>query len=169
MIRREVLRLMPFAAIVAFALEGSSEPQTEITVKVTNQYGKPVENGMVILDFLGDHKLSKMGMRGKVHWEVRSNMQGSTHFPSIRQGKVRVQVIAQGYQTYGEIFNIQEPEKLIDVQLLAPQKQYSVHGDMPATKPADGTATEKPADKPKDPPPQRYIHHGSGRSITKDR
>jgi hypothetical protein len=152
MIRRELLRVLP-AAIAAFSLQGSTPPQTEITVKLTNQYGKPVENGMVILDFLGDRKASKFGAHEKLHWEVRSNMQGSTHFPSIHQGKVRVQVIANGYQTYGEVFDIQETEKLIEVKLLPPQKQYSVHGDMPASKPADGTTQEKPKDPPP-PPPQ---------------
>jgi hypothetical protein len=147
MIRRELFRILPVAAMAVFSLEGSTPAQTEITVKLTNQFGKPVENGMVILDFVGDRKAAKFGAHQKLHWEVRSNMQGSTHFPSINQGKVRVQVIAQGYQTYGEVFDIQETEKLIEVKLLPPQKQYSVHGDMPTSKPADGT------EKPKDPPP----------------
>lgn len=135
--------------MVAFSLPGSAPPETQITVKLTNQFGKPVENAYVILDFVGDHKASKFGMREKLHWEVRSNMQGTTHFPSIRQGKVRLQVIANGYQTYGEVFDIQETEKTIEVKMLPPQKQYSVHGDMPASKPADSPST----DKPKDPPP----------------
>lgn len=144
--------MLPLAAMAAFSMQASSAPVTRITVKLTNQYGKPVENAYVILDFLGDHKASKLGMREKLHWEVRSNLQGATHFPSIRQGKVRVQVIAQGYQTYGEVFDIAEEEKVIEVKLLPPQKQYSVHGDMPTSKPADGTTTQKPKDPP---PPQQ--------------
>lgn len=133
--------------MAVLSLKGSSAPETVITVKLTNQFNKPVENAYVILDFLGDHKASKMGMREKLHWEVRSNLQGITHFPSIRQGKIRLQVIAQGYQTYGEVLDIDQEEKTIELKLLPPQKQYSVHGDMPASKPSDG-------DKPKDPPPQ---------------
>jgi hypothetical protein len=150
MYRRELLRILPLTAMVVFSLEGSSAPETTITVKLTNQFDKPVENAYVILDFLGDHKATKLGKREKLHWEVRSNLQGTTHFPSIRQGKIRLQVIAEGYQTYGQVMDIDTEEKTIELKLLPPQKQYSVHGDMPASKPANPA----PAEKPKDPPPQ---------------
>jgi len=135
--------LLPGGSLLA------SEPtQTVISVQVKNDYGKPVQNGSVILDFLSGHDPKKFGARRKIHWEVRLNLQGGASFPSIPQGKVRVQVIASGYQTFGQNFDVDEPTKTIDVKLNYPQKQYSVHGDMPPA---------KPEDKPKEttpPPPQ---------------
>jgi len=124
--------LLPGGSLLA------SEPtQTVISVQVKNDYGKPVQNGSVILDFLSGHDPKKFGARRKIHWEVRLNLQGGASFPSIPQGKVRVQVIASGYQTFGQNFDVDEPTKTIDVKLNYPQKQYSVHGDMPPAKPED--------------------------------
>jgi hypothetical protein len=140
-------------AVLSLLLTGSSlwafePPQTVISVQVKNDYGKPVQNGSVILDFLSGHDPKKLGARHKIHWEVRLNLQGAASFPSVPQGKVRVQVIAKDYQTFGQNFDIDEPAKTIDIKLNYPQKQYSVHGDMPPA---------KPEEKPKEttPPPQQ--------------
>ena len=43
------------------------------------------------------------------------------------QGKIKVQVIAKGYQTYGEVFEVNEAEKTIEVKLNPPQQPYSAH------------------------------------------
>jgi len=36
-------------------------------------------------------------------------------------------VIAKGYQTFGQIFDITEPEKTVPITLNPPQQQYSAH------------------------------------------
>jgi hypothetical protein len=109
-------------------------PQTTITVTVTNQFDKPVDNASVILDFLGSHQVMKMGKRKPIHWEVHTNLHGVAHFPPVPQGTVQVQVITKEYQTFGQKFDIDTNEKSIDVKLNPPQKQYSAH---PPLKPAD--------------------------------
>jgi hypothetical protein len=38
-----------------------------------------------------------------------------------------VQVIAKGYQTFGNTFEVEEEEKTIEVKLNPPQPQYSAH------------------------------------------
>lgn len=144
--RRDFVRFLPLPALPAWML-GADEPQTVITVHVTKQVNdKPLENAYVVLDFLGDKQALKFGKRERVHWEMRTNLEGIAHFPSIRRGKVRVQVIATNYQTFGQVLDLNEDEKKIEVKLLPPQKQYSAHGDM-----APGPA--KP-DAPKQDPPQ---------------
>jgi hypothetical protein len=40
---------------------------------------------------------------------------------------VVIQVIAKGYQTHGDTYEIAEPEKTIEIKLNPPQPQYSVH------------------------------------------
>ncbi len=47
--------------------------------------------------------------------------------PTIPQGKIRVQVIAKGYQTFGQDFEVNEEEKTLEVRLNPPQTQYSSH------------------------------------------
>ncbi len=41
--------------------------------------------------------------------------------------RLRVQVIASGFQTYGEDFNIAQPSQEITVHLKRPQQQYSIY------------------------------------------
>jgi hypothetical protein len=112
----------------------ASSPKTTITIEVRNQFDKPVDNAAVILDFLGSHQITKLGMRKGMHWELRTNQQGIAHFPPIPYGTVQVQVITKKYQTFGQKFDIDTEEKKIDVKLNPPQQQYSAH---PPLKPAE--------------------------------
>ncbi len=124
--------------LIVLAIAGSvllaSAPKSTITISVTNQYDKPVDNADVILDFLGSRDLAKLGFRKAVHWELHTNQQGIAHFPPVPYGTVQVQVITKRYQTFGNKFDVNEEQKKIDVKLNPPQKQYSAH---PPLKPAD--------------------------------
>jgi hypothetical protein len=123
------------AVLLMFSLAlAASSQKTTITVEVKNQFDKPVDNAAVILDFLGSHQITKLGMRKTMHWEVRTNQQGIAHFPPIPYGTVQVQIITKKYQTFGEKLDIDTAEKKIDVKLNPPQQQYSAH---PPLKPAD--------------------------------
>lgn len=128
------LRCLLGALVASCALLHASTLQTTITVEVTNQFDKPVENAAVILDFLGSHQITKLGKRKPIHWEVRTNLEGIAHFPPVPQGTVQLQVITKQYQTYGQKIDVDTEEKKLDIKLNSPQKQYSVHGPL---KPAD--------------------------------
>jgi uncharacterized GH25 family protein len=108
--------------------------ETRITVAVTNQFDKPLANAAVILDFLGSHQIMKLGKRKPIHWELHTNQEGIAHFPPVPQGMVQVQVISLDHQTFGQRFDIDTPEKTIDVKLLPPQKQYTVNPGPPQKK-----------------------------------
>src|SRR5947209_16475487 len=113
-----------------------AEDTTETTIRVVvkNQYEKPVENAAVILDFLGSHQVTKLGKRKPIHWEVHTNLEGLAHFPPVPHGTVQIQVITKRYQTFGQKYDLDSEEKLIEVKLNPPQDQYSAH---PPLKPAD--------------------------------
>ena len=130
------LRTDVMAALLSLSscLLTASAQKSTITVSVTNQYDKPVENAAVILDFLGSRQVTKLGFRKATHWELRTNQQGIAHFPPVPYGTVQVQVISKQYQTFGDKFDIDQEEKKIDVKLNPPQKQYSAH---PPLKPAE--------------------------------
>lgn len=125
--------LLSALLLIAFSLMASA-PQTKIIVSVKNQYDKPVENAVVILDFLGGHQIVKLGKRKPTHWEVHTNLQGIASFPPVPQGTVQLQVIKKDYQTFGDKFDVDADERKIDIKLNPPQKQYSAH---PPLKPAD--------------------------------
>src|SRR5438270_2493580 len=112
----------------------ADSPKTTIKVQVRNQYEKPVENAAVILDFLGSHQVTKMGKRKPIHWEVHTNLEGLAHFPPVPHGTVQIQVITKRYQTFGQKYDLDSEEKLIEVKLNPAQDQYSAH---PPLEPAD--------------------------------
>lgn len=139
------MKLAALLVVLSLALCGgvlASTPETVITVNVTNQYDKPVENAAVILDFLGSHQVMKLGKRKTTHWEAHTNLEGVAHFPPVPAGTIQLQVVTKQYQTYGNKFDVDSGEKTIDVKLNPPQKQYSAH---PPLKPPD----TKPPDPPK--------------------
>ena len=125
------MKAFPIALLIAFcSLALASNPETTITVTVTNQYDKPVDNAAVIVDFLGSHQIMKLGKRKPIHWEVHTNLHGIAHFPPVPQGTVQVQVIKSEYQTFGQKIELDTDQKTIDVKLNPPQKQYSAHEPM---------------------------------------
>jgi hypothetical protein len=77
--------------------------------------------------FVEGHSVVKLGKSVLTTFEMRTNQEGEVKIPQIPQGKIRVQVIAKGYQTFGQVFDVTEDEKTIDIKLNPPQQQYSAH------------------------------------------
>ena len=121
---RSLLKVLVLIAPFAW---GASTLETKLTVSVKNQYDKPVENAVVILDFLGSRQIIKLGKHKSVHWEVHTNLEGIASFPPVPQGTVQLQVIKKNYQTFGQKFDVDTEEKKMDIKLNPPQKQYSAH------------------------------------------
>lgn len=117
--------LILFGLMATLAVAGT--PMTKITIHVTNQHDKPVGGASVIVRFISGHSLVKLGRGTKTEWEVRTSQEGSVTLPTVPQGKILIQVIAKGYQTYGENLDIDEELKTVEVHLKPPQGQYSAH------------------------------------------
>jgi len=115
-----------FLALCAFsALAGP--PMTTITVKVTTLSGKPVDHAGVVVKFVSGHAKLKLGKKIMTQYEMQTTQEGEAKIPPIPRGKILIQVIAKNYQTYGDLVDIDEPEKTVEVKLKPPQSQYSVH------------------------------------------
>lgn len=100
---------------------------TKLRVEVRNLEGKPVDNASVRVQFLEGHSVTKLGKRNKTSWEMKTNQDGVVGIPPIPQGKILVQVMAKGYQTYGDKIDVDEEEKTVEIKLKPPQSQYSAH------------------------------------------
>ncbi|MEO8594183.1 MAG: carboxypeptidase-like regulatory domain-containing protein [Candidatus Solibacter sp.] len=100
---------------------------TKIVIAVKSEGGKPVEHASVVVRFVQGHSVVKLGKSVRTTFELRTNQEGEARIPSIPQGKILVQVIAKGYQTFGHTFEVEEEEKTLDVTLNPPQQQYSAH------------------------------------------
>ena len=101
-----------------------------------DETGKPVRNAAVVL-----HPVEKDGKQGKGGFELKTDPEGRASFPAAPYGKLRVQVLARGYQTFGEDYDINEPQHEIVIKLKKPAGQYSIY---------DKKADEKPPEKPKE-------------------
>jgi len=102
-------------------------PMTTLTIEVTDQAGKPVDRAGVIVRFVKGHSAMKFGKSIKKEWEMRTNQEGRVTIPPIPQGTILIQVIAKNYQTFGDNFDVDEPQKTITIKLNPPQSQYSAH------------------------------------------
>ena len=104
---------------------------------VKDDNNKPVRNAAVILHPVGgDGKQSRGGI------ELKTDSEGRTGSDGIPYGKMRVQVIAAGFQTFGQDYTISQPEQEVVIRLKRPQGQYSIYEDHP-----DSSPESKPKDK----------------------
>jgi hypothetical protein len=111
-------------AFTAYAATGV--PMTKLNVVVTTDSGRPVDHAEVVVRFVRGHAVFKL-KKLRTTYELRTNQDGEAKVPEIPQGEIRVQVNAKGYQTFGQIFDVTEEEKTIDIKLNLPQQQYSSH------------------------------------------
>jgi hypothetical protein len=117
-------------------------PTAKITVTVTKATnGKPIENAAVVF-----HPMK--GNKDEGNLELKTNEDGQATIDVIPIGdKVRLQVIADGYQTFGDDYEITTDSRQIDVKLKRPARQYSIYEKHDDT--LQGGDAAKPA-----PPPQ---------------
>ncbi|MGD0013449.1 MAG: carboxypeptidase-like regulatory domain-containing protein [Bryobacteraceae bacterium] len=101
-------------------------PMAKLRIEVKTLSGNPVDRASVVVDF-GGRSIKKLGRKAITHWETRTNQDGVARIPSVPQGNVRIQVIAKGYQTFGEILEVREEERTVEIRLKPPQPQYSSH------------------------------------------
>jgi len=81
----------------------------------------PVENASVYLKYTEEHKMRK---DKKVQLNVKTNREGVAHVPDAPLGKALIQVIAEGWKTYGKWVEITDPRQTIRVKLEKPPHWY---------------------------------------------
>jgi Carboxypeptidase regulatory-like domain len=120
----------------------AQEPTSALSFLVLKDYnGKPVRNAAVVL-----HPVNSHGKQGRGGFELKTDSEGKTNFDGVPYGKLRVQVLAPGFQTFGEDYDVGTPTMEIRVKLQRPQKQYSIYEDHP-NDPKKDNPTDKRDDK----------------------
>ena len=125
-----VCTLLVLGLALAFPALAEDDPDmTTITVEVMNQRDKPVPRASVVVRFVEGRSVVKFGKKIITSYQLRTSNEGKVTVPPIPQGKILIQVIAKGYQTYGDYHEIYEATRTVPIKLLPPQKQYSAHDD----------------------------------------
>lgn len=82
---------------------------------------KPIENAAVIF-----HPIE--GDKDKGSLELKTNEDGKALIDVIPIGDtVRLQIIAQGYQTYGGDYKVDKDQMAMEIRMNRPGKQYSIY------------------------------------------
>ena len=136
--------------LVIGAIAGSSVMRAEDTpssalsfVVLKGDNGKPVRNAGVVM-----HSVDKHGKQDRGGIELKTDAEGKASFDGVPYGKLRIQVLATGFQTYGEDYDINQPTMVITVKLKRPQGEYSIYedqqNDKKPTTPPDPNAKPQP-------------------------
>jgi hypothetical protein len=100
----------------------TSDAQTRITIEVTGgEKGVPVENASVYVKFIEEHAIKK---DKKLEMNVKTSRDGIAHVPNAPMGRILVQVVAEGWKTYGRWLDLTDPKQTIKVHLERPPKWY---------------------------------------------
>ncbi len=121
---RRVLGFAAAACLLSTALwAGDKEALAIVNFTVLKEYnGKPLRNASVVL-----HPVGKDGKQKATGAQLKTDANGKTSYPGIPYGKVRVQVIASGFQTFGQDYDINKDTHEIEIKLKRPQEQFSIY------------------------------------------
>ena len=123
-------------------------PSARIEVTVLRDVnGKPIENAAVVF-----HPMQGESDKGAM--ELKTNEDGKAVIDVIPIGDtVRLQIIARGFQTYGQDYKIDKSSMAMEIRMKRPGEQYSIYKERDET-PASGKNpdADKPAPSPKNGP-----------------
>src|ERR1700681_4986728 len=81
-------------------------PMSDLRFVVVRDYnGKPVRNAAVVL-----HPVNRKGKQARGGLELKTDGEGRTNIDGIPYGPLRVPVLAQGLQSFGEDYDVDKAE-----------------------------------------------------------
>jgi hypothetical protein len=121
-----------------------SEPTATMSFLVVKEdNGKPIRNAAVIM-----HPVNARGQQSRGGLELKTDTEGKTSFDDIPYGKLRVQVLATGFQTFGEDYDVNRAKMDLIIKLKRPQGQYSIYEGHPEDKKDEKKDAKPPVTDP---------------------
>jgi hypothetical protein len=100
----------------------SASGSVHLTIVVTNtEDKKPVDSASVYVKYVQGRLLGK---DKKIEMNLKTNLSGVVHVPEIPRGRFLIQVIAPGWKTFGEYYEVDQAEQTINIELVRPPKWY---------------------------------------------
>ena len=111
-----LLIVLGFGLVGLANAQDDDGPMSDLRFVVVRDYnGKPVRNAAVVL-----HPVSKKGKQARGGLELKTDNDGKTNIDGIPYGPLRIQVLAPGYQTFGEDYRIDKAQMEITAKLRRP-------------------------------------------------
>ena len=81
---------------------------------------KPVADASVYVKYVVDKRIKDQ----KIELNLKTNQEGITHSPEIPQGKVLIQIVAPGWKTFGQYYDLQEEDQTVEIHLERPKTRW---------------------------------------------
>ena len=97
---------------------GFARLRIEVTAGEKN---KPVESASVYVRYTEERTLRK---DKKIEMNVKTNKDGIAKVPEVPKGKVLIQIVAEGWKTFGRWYDISGDEEVVRIKLEKPTRWY---------------------------------------------
>ena len=92
-----------------------------MTIEVTGgDQNKPVENASIYVKTVEEHMIKDK----KYEVNVKTNLQGIAHVPDAPAGRVLIQIVAEGWKTYGHWYDLTDQNQVVKIHLERPPRWY---------------------------------------------
>ena len=135
------------AALLASLVMAQDDMAVLNFVVIRDYNGKPVRNASVVM-----HPVEKNGKQSRGGLQIKTDADGKASFDGVPYGKLRVQVLATGFQTFGDDYAVDRPSMEITVKMKRPAGQYSIYEDHPDEKKNDPEPQKQPDKDSKEKP-----------------
>ncbi len=130
MMNRRILTVWLLALLLLVPALAEKKPAVPLStvnfIVVREENGKPIRNAAVVL-----HPVEDNGKQERGGIELKTDPDGKANYDGVPYGKMRIQVLAPGFQTAGKDYDIGQPSVEITIKLRRPEKQYSIYEDHP--------------------------------------
>ena len=100
----------------------SLDQTSRITIEVSGgEKSAPIENASVYIKYVEERKIKS---NKTVELNVKTNRDGTAHVPDAPMGRALVQVVADGWKTYGRWYDVTDVKQTIKIHLDRPPKWY---------------------------------------------
>jgi hypothetical protein len=118
--------LAPVKALPQSETLPPNKPSLDQTVKVTievsgGEKSVPIENASIYIKYVEERKIKS---NKTVELNVKTNRDGTAHVPDAPVGRALVQVVADGWKTYGRWYDVTDVKQVIKIHLDRPPKWY---------------------------------------------
>ncbi|HXZ18585.1 MAG TPA: hypothetical protein VEG63_01470 [Candidatus Acidoferrales bacterium] len=97
------------------------EPVT-IRIEVTGgEKDKPIENASIYVRYKESHRFKG---EKSIEMNVKTSVDGKVRVPLVPKGKILIQVIAEGWKTYGRYFDLTDDGQVFKIHLDRPARWY---------------------------------------------
>jgi hypothetical protein len=129
-IRVLAILLTIFCVVSMASARKKQNPVANINFLVLrDENGKPIRNAAVVM-----HPVNEDGKQQRGGLELKTDPEGKTSYDAVPYGKLRIQVLAPGFQTFGNDYDVGEPNMDITIKMKRPGRQYSIYEEHPGDK-----------------------------------